>query len=93
MNPQWIQLLISFILQIGPPAVEEFLKVESQLNLSPSEKANIANAIASAHHDNADVMNMVQNWMQAHGFKPVTQFVPLPQSDLESGDQKPAGFP
>jgi len=67
--------ITALILQLGPIALEFFIKIESLLNLGPDEKANIASAIASANSSNADTQAKIAAWMQANGFTTKVTFV------------------
>ena len=87
MNPNLLQLIISLIVQLGPLAVEEFLKVEAALNLTPDEKVNVANAIASAHSSNADTIAKISAWMAANGMVAQVVFVPVPVAGRPQGSQ------
>lgn len=77
MNPTLLSEIVALILQLGPLAVDLFVKLEPLLNLGPNEKQNIANAITAANAADADTINRVAAWMQANGFKPQVQFVPI----------------
>lgn len=61
--------IIALIAQLGPVALQFFLAIESRLNLTSDEKANIANAIAAANASDQDTINRVSAWMAANGFK------------------------
>jgi len=78
MNPVLISEIVSLILQLGPLAMELFLKLEPMLNLGPDEKANIANAIAAANTADQDTLGKVSAWMVANGFK--ATFVAVPKA-------------
>ncbi len=75
MNPALIEELVSLILQLGPLALNMFLKLEPLLNITTDEKANIANAIASSNKADQDTINAVAAWMATHGFVPQVKFV------------------
>lgn len=77
MNPLLLSEIVSLILQLGPLAVDLFTKLEPLLNLGPDEKTNIANAIAAANSADSATIARVSAWMEANGFKPVVQFVPV----------------
>ena len=80
MNPILISSIASLIAQLGPLGLELFLKLETMLNLSPDEKANIANAIAAADSANAETIANVNAWMAANGFTAKTVFVQKAQA-------------
>jgi len=65
-----IEEIVSLIVQLGPLAVDLFLKLESLLNLTPDEKQNIANAIAASNQADQQTVAKVTAWMQANGFTP-----------------------
>ena len=69
MTPQLIAEIVALILQLGPLAVDLFVKLEGLLNLTSDEKTNIANAIAAANTADADTIAKVTAWMAANGFK------------------------
>jgi hypothetical protein len=75
MTPQLITEIVTLILQLGPLGVDLFLKLEGLLNLTPDEKANIANAIAAANTADNDTIARVSAWMSANGFKTLKIFV------------------
>jgi len=68
LNPQLIQEIAALVLQLGPLAVDLIVKLEGLLNLGPDEKANIANAIASAEKADQDTITRVADWMAANGY-------------------------
>lgn len=68
--------IIEAILAGGPAVLDFFIKIESLLNLGPSDKANIASAIASANNVNSDTLARISAWMQANGFQAQVTFVP-----------------
>lgn len=59
--------ILGYIIQLGPIALDGFLKLEGILNLSSDEKQNVANAIASANASDADTIAVVDAFKQAHG--------------------------
>ena len=63
-----VEEIVALIVQLGPLAVDLFLKLEGLLNLTPDEKQNIANAIAAANQADAQTIRKVTAWMQANGF-------------------------
>lgn len=67
MTPELIASIASLIAQLGPLAVELFVKLEGLMNLGPDEKQNIANAIASADQADADTIAAVDAWKKANG--------------------------
>jgi len=67
--------ITALILQLGPVALEFFIKIESLLNLGPDDKANIANALAAANTSNQDTLNKIGAWMSSNGFKAQVTFV------------------
>lgn len=69
MSPQLITEIVALILQLGPLGVDLFVKLEGLINLTPDEKTNIANAIASANAADQNTINHVAAWMLANGFK------------------------
>lgn len=75
MNPQLITEIVALILQLGPQAVQLFVKLDPLLNIGPDEKANIANAIAASNSADQDTINHVGAWMAANGFKAEVKFV------------------
>jgi len=76
MNPQLLEEIVALIVQLGPLAVDLFVKLEGLMNLGPNEKQNIANAIAAANQSDQDTVARVVKWMAANG-QSVT-FVPTP---------------
>jgi hypothetical protein len=66
MNPALIAAIASLIAQIGPLGVTLFVKLEGLLNLTPDEKANIANAIKAAQDADQATINAVSAWMAAN---------------------------
>ena len=42
MNPQLIEEIVGLIVQLGPLAVDLFIKLEGLMNLGPDEKKNIS---------------------------------------------------
>ena len=67
---------VPVIVQLGPLAVDLFVKLEGLMNLGPDEKQNIANAIASANAADADTIARVAAWMKANGFQQAVTFAP-----------------
>lgn len=80
MNPQLLSEIVALILQLGPLAVDLWVKLEPLLNLGPNDKQNIANAIAASNSVDQDTINRVAAWMQANGFKAQITFVPQQSS-------------
>lgn len=76
MNPQLIEEIVALIVQLGPLAVDLFVKLEGLLNLTPDEKKNIANAIAAANAADQDTVARVAAWMAANGFQQSVTFAP-----------------
>ena len=76
MTPQLIEEIVALIVQLGPLAVDLFVKLEGLLNLGPDEKKNIANAIAAAQAADQDTINRVADWMKANGFQQSVTFAP-----------------
>lgn len=74
MTPQLIEEIVALIVQLGPLAVDLFVKLEGLLNLGPDEKKNIANAIAAANAADVDTLARVADWMAANGFKQSVTF-------------------
>jgi hypothetical protein len=78
VNPQLIEEIVALIVQLGPLAVDLFVKLEGLLNLTPDEKKNIANAIAAAQAADQDTVARVAAWMAANGFQQAVTFAPKP---------------
>lgn len=76
MTPQFIEELVSLIVQIGPLGVSLFLKLENLLNLGPDEKQNIANAIAASNGADADTIARAAAWLKANGITPTFEVPP-----------------
>lgn len=74
MNPQLMEEIVALIVQLGPLAVDLFVKLEGLMNLGPNEKQNIANAIAAANAADQDTLGRVSAWMKANGFTPSVTF-------------------
>lgn len=75
MNPALLAEIADLVAQLGPLAIDLITKIESIGTLGSDEKANIANAIASANATNQDTINKVGAWMAANGFKAQVTFV------------------
>jgi L-cysteine desulfidase len=84
MTPQLIEEIVALIVQLGPLAVDLFVKLEGLLNLGPDEKKNIANAIAAAQTADQDTINRVADWMKANGFQQSVTFAAVPVPATES---------
>ena len=82
MNPQLLEEIVALIVQLGPLAVDLFVKLESLMNLGPDEKKNIANAIAAAQAADQDTVARVSAWMKANGFQQT--FAPAPATPPKS---------
>lgn len=67
MNQTLLEQIVLLIVQLGPLAVEKFLKLEGILNLGPDEKQNIANLIAASTAADQDTIDRVAAWNKAHG--------------------------
>ncbi len=78
MNPQLIEEIVALVVQLGPLAVDLFVKLEGLMNLGPDEKKNIANAIAAAQAADQDTVNRVTAWMKANGFQQSVTFAAAP---------------
>ena len=76
MNPQLMEEIIALIVQLGPLAVDLFVKLEGLLNLTLDEKKNIANAIAASNTADQDTIARVTAWMKANGFQQSVSFEP-----------------
>jgi hypothetical protein len=76
MNPQLLEEIVTLIVQLGPLAVDLFVKLEGLLNLGPDEKQNIANAIAASNKADQDTLARVAAWMATNGFKQSVTFAP-----------------
>jgi hypothetical protein len=74
MTPQLIEEIVALIVQLGPLAVDLFVKLEGLLNLGPDEKKNIANAIAASNAADEDTLARVAAWMKANGFQQSVTF-------------------
>jgi hypothetical protein len=77
MNPQLLEEIIALIVQLGPLAVDLFVKLEGLLNLTPDEKKNIANAIAASTAADQDTIARVAAWMKTNGFQQSVTFAPV----------------
>jgi hypothetical protein len=89
MNPQLLEEIIALIVQLGPLAVDLFVKLEGLLNLTPDEKKNIANAIAASTAADVDTIARVTEWMTANGFKQSVTFAPATAPDATPPTPKP----
>lgn len=76
MTPALIAAIAELIATLGPLGLKLFLTLESQLNLGPDEKTNVANAIAAANAASDDTIAAVADWMKANGFRVEMKFVP-----------------
>lgn len=85
MNPQLIEEIVGLIVQLGPLAVDLFVKLEGLLNIGPDEKQNIANAIAASNAADQDTINRVAAWMKANGFQQSVTFAPAVPPAPKSG--------
>lgn len=74
MDATLIASIATLIAQLGPLGLQLFTSLEGLLNLTPDEKTNVANAIASANNADQETISAVAAWMAANGFVP--QFVP-----------------
>jgi L-cysteine desulfidase len=84
MTPQLIEEIVALIVQLGPLAVDLFVKLEGLLNLGPDEKKNIANAIAAAQAADQDTINRVAAWMKANGFQQSVTFGAAPVAPTDA---------
>lgn len=80
MTPQLIEEIVTLIVQLGPLAMDLFIKLEGLLNLGPDEKQNIANAIAASDKADQSTIDRAAAWMAANGFKQTVTFVPAKSS-------------
>lgn len=74
MTPALIASIAALIAQLGPLGLTLFTSLEGLLNLTPDEKANVANAITAANTADQATITAVATWMAANGM--VAQFVP-----------------
>ena len=81
MNPQLLEEIVALVVQLGPLAVDLFVKLEGLLNLTPDEKKNIANAIAASNAADQDTIARVSAWMKANGFQQSVTFESAPAAD------------
>lgn len=73
MNPLLIQEIVGLLISLGPLAVKEFLQLESILNLSSDEKANIAAAIAASDKADDETITHAAMWLAANSGPPPVQ--------------------
>lgn len=89
MTPQLIEEIVALIAQLGPLAVDLFVKLEGLMNLGPDEKKNIANAIAAAQAADQDTINRVALWMKANGFQQSVKFDAVPIAPTDAAADAP----
>lgn len=73
MNVNLITQIVGLLVSLGPLAVKGFLQLESVLNLSSDEKANIAAAIAASDKADDETIAHAAAWLAANSGPPPVQ--------------------